>query len=143
MALECIPPSQVDALKAADEGMSINSFDFSGYSECFAAIWSCAQTPEDVCSHNIADLETGRPIKLGPDAVIAAGYAYHLKDNWPAHKVVIHQTLNDKWLRWLTLKHCVFDRAAGRLTMLRRPECCLTCALEHTASLQGNWSLIL
>ena len=144
---ETLHAQTLEAFEKNDTGMHDhcnNFYDYSGYCECLTLRWSSLVTPDDICAHESAAPGESIYVSLGPDAVVAAGYCALLDDEWPPHKVIVHQTLADKGLRWLTLKHCMQDKGAkGRHVMIRHPRCCPKCAFQHTASLPGKWSLLL
>jgi hypothetical protein len=123
----------------------IDSFDeFTSYRAMNDSLWRTFSTPS--CNHSEVE-HYERPVKLGPDAIVLTGWsnAFEVLEACP-ERVLIFQTRSSLAIRWLAVKAGTRGRLVmphRREVMLRTPTCCDECALEHTASMPGRWSLIL
>ena len=117
-----------------------------GYQEAHSALWEATLTPLDCCKHGFPGVRgTTDHAQLGPHAAVVAGYEapYKIEDGVAVrlpHTVIILLTLGDPRLRWLAL---TASKNTGRDIIIRRPECCPNCALEHAANWHSQCHVIL
>ena len=111
-------------------------------------LWSTHSSP--YCDH--PRLSEPAPTKLGPDAVVLMGFdslgeniAHNETQEVYPERIIIYLSRGDARIRWLAIENAVSGREhpVCREVMLRTAGCCDACALEHTASLPGRWTLIL
>ena len=118
------------------------------YGTMHESLWNTHSTP--YCDH--PRVSEPKPTKLGPDAVALMGSTYSSESDaqnethelYP-ERIIIYLTRGDARIRWLAIENAAFARGNPlyREVMLRTDGCCDACALEHTASLPGRWTLIL
>ena len=118
------------------------------YGKLQKSLWNTHSTP--YCDH--PKLSEPGLMKLGPDAAALMGFSPFSEDSaddeigvYP-ERIIIYLSRGDARIRWLAIHEAVdFGREykVYREVMLRTNSCCDACALEHTASLPGRWTLIL
>jgi hypothetical protein len=91
-----------------------------------------------------------KPLQIGPDVVELIGWdiaSDSVEQNTP-QRIVVILTRDDPGIRWCALLRCAEpsikdSRRSPRRVMLRAPQFCDECALNHVVSLPGRWVLIL
>lgn len=112
------------------------------YRKMQRCLWDTHSTP--YCDHS--KVSQPEPTKLGPDAVALMGFdSFHESGESYPERILIYLTRGDARIRWLAIGNadCGRYHPICRDVMLRTDGCCDACALEHTASLPGRWTLIL
>ena len=94
-----------------------------------------------------------KPVKLGPDAAVILGWKNDFEHSTNGYellpeRILIFLTRGDAAVRWFAVRQAVTDSKNTRLharrhVMLRRENCCETCALEQAAAIPLRWILIL
>ena len=121
--------------------------DILSYRRMHDNIWETYVTP--ACGH-APELKPKTTLQLAPDAIAIWGWsnaAEALESGPYPHRVVIFLTRGDPRARWLGVQNAIETGPAElcdrRESMLQSRDCCDQCALEHTFSLPGRWTLIL
>ncbi|KAL9621135.1 MAG: hypothetical protein Q9160_004386 [Pyrenula sp. 1 TL-2023] len=126
----------------------VETFEEStGYRTMQELLWRTYSTPP--CDHprSQGSHKDRKAFKLGPDTTALLGWSDGVGFiSEVVERILICLTLGQARIRWLAVVAPGTDTGTdgnARRVMLRTEECCEECALEHTASLPGRWSLIL
>ena len=127
-------------LHTTDSGTSGHTVTLrTGYGELSSALLG-ARTTES-CAHKTTRRDK---VKLPPGWSMLEGFGGH--DNPKSlTRYKLCPTAANSLARWRALLSILEndDRDERQRTMLRKPDCCLRCAIDQTSSMDGAWFLVL
>ena len=117
----------------------------SGWRELNAALWNSEKT--EPCDHKV---EIGQEVTLPPGSIAVSAFGDAESASTPAtpikERIIICLTANSIAARWRALIAILSDRKKTdneERILLRKPDCCLSCAIAQSAIRRGRCFLIL